>query len=209
MGLLVNCNIEQRFQPIQDSNFTQCAHKLFYSVRGPIENAYWVYAIGFLLVSSLLSSPVCMHDGLICITFCLSVFRLSSQQHPWGSSVCLSVQTIGVLLASWCVPVTTYWLLFFVGYCGYLGYIACSKVGCWLNKPTKNTDTSGKKSICSVCIQVQGVRLSDIYLGGYQVIKLSDLWICQTSIQWLVSCQTYFIGQQVINISPPELPDIF
>ncbi len=47
----------------------------------------------------------------------------------YGSlSVCLSVQTTGVLLASWCIPVTTYWLLFgFVGYRGHVGYIVANK----------------------------------------------------------------------------------
>ena len=46
-------------------------------------------------------------------------------------SVCLSVQTTGVLLASWSVQITTYWLLFgFVGYCGFVGYIVCSAWGC-------------------------------------------------------------------------------
>ncbi len=52
--------------------------------------------------------------------------------------VCVSVQTTGVLLASWCVPVTTYWLLFgFVGYRGFVGHIVCAVCG----KPTKNNQS--------------------------------------------------------------------
>ena len=46
-------------------------------------------------------------------------------------SICLSVQDTGVLLASWSVQITTYWLLFgFVGYHGSVGYIVCSAGGC-------------------------------------------------------------------------------
>ncbi len=38
---------------------------------------------------------------------------LTPTQEQNLSLVCLSVLTTGVLLASWCVQITTYWLLFF------------------------------------------------------------------------------------------------
>ena len=74
-----------------------------------------------------------MSGGLICI------------------AVCLSVQTRGVVLASWCVPVTTYWLLFGLwATAGMLATLCVQRGVVGLPSQQKKQTLPDKKSVCSV-----------------------------------------------------------
>ncbi len=67
-------------------------------------------------------------------------------------SVCLSVLTTGVLLASRCIHIPTYWLLFLLAITGMLATVRVQKWGCWLNKPAKKQTHPHKKSDC-MCLK--------------------------------------------------------
>ncbi len=97
----------------------------------------------FIIPTCFFSPPVRMHGGLIC-NICMSV--------------CLSVLTPGLLLASWCVQIPTYWLLFLLAIAGMLARVRVQKWGCWFNKPTKKQTHPDKKSVW-MCLDVYRWRL--------------------------------------------------